>query len=420
MDSGTIPAAEAARTVRPASVGGRSARGWFAILVFLMLSTPLACQMLGLGPVDPGAENRALAPKPTEPHTLKDVIGFPGALDAYIRDWFGLRQPMVRANNWIRFHLFGEVTSPDLLIGKHGRIFMSAHPGNMPLSLIYDVCGAGVTQKRIDGAVFHIASLIGRAQQDAPDLAFVIVPTAAALYPEDLPRWAGAPCQGATPSVDRVLTDLSKYPDLMQRITYPIDALQDIKRTVPVIPKRNFHWGGEGTLKYAERLAETRLGMTHSYTLPLRTDDWPSDLALLNPGAGFKLHMPWPDFGKGGIIDCLGAPCDAAAGDDANAIAPLHRYSRQQPNGKRLLIISDSFGDNLAGDFVEYYGEVWQIHFNLLPPLTRPELDRRYVLAFRQFHPDRLIFICHDFGIFYVPMMMQDYFWPDRTRPAAR
>ena len=411
MDSGSIQISDLGG---PRAIPKRGfARYWFVALFFALLLLPALTQLSGLDPIDPGAENRTLASQPDMPRTLAALLRFPAAADAYLRDWFGLRQPMVAANDWLRFHLLHEVASPDLLVGKHGRVVFSSHPGGVPLSMIYEVCGANILPGKFEGAMINLEALLTRAGRDAPNLVYVVAPTVAALYDEDLPRWVRAPCRSATPSVEATLAHFSKRPDLLGHIDYPIQFLSELKPSVPVIPKYSFHWFGVGPLRYAEHLSETRFGLPRTLTLPTRAEDWPSDLNRLNPGVDWANHVPAPDFGMAGVSFCSGAACDPAA--NSRVIAPLDRYKRPQPGGKRLLIIADSFGDNIAGDFIEYFGEVWHVHYNLLSPLTRAELDSLHDLMFRDFHPDQVLFISHDFGIFYVPAMMRDYFWPEAT-----
>jgi hypothetical protein len=392
------------------SVGRKLARSWFAITVALLLMLPALDQLFQLVPTDPSAENRTLAEMPSAPRSFSELIRYPAALNAYLMDWFGFRRQMVETNNWLRFTLFHEVTSPDLLGAKHGRLFMTAHPGGPHFSLIYDVCGVGKPDGAYLGAAYSLTWLIERASRDVPDLTFLIAPGAATLYSEDLPHWAWAPCQGGRPSADRILDDLRNRPDILAHIVYPIDVLQDLKLHYPVIPKINLHWVGEGPLRYVEYLSEQRFGLKRTLSLPTRVDDWPSDLNRLNPGLGWVNRIVLPDPTKVGVSRCFGAECDHNA--DPHIIAPLDRYKTPNPNGKRLLIFGDSFADNVAADFVEYFGEVWHIHFNLLPPLTRPELNQLFELAFKQFHPDKVLFICNDFALFYEPEMSRNYFWP--------
>lgn len=402
---------------RSRSLGTRLARSWFAIAFFLLLAIPALVQLFGIGPVDPAAENRVLAAPPAAPGSLAAIMRFPSALGTYLQDWFGLRQPMVVANNWLRFHLFHETTSPELLVSKHGRIFMSAHPGGPHFSLIYNVCGAGIPDGWFEGAATNLASLIERARRDAPNLVFVIAPGAATLYSEDLRQWVWAPCRGLKTSAQRIVDNLANRPDILDHVVYPIDILTDLKRRYPVIPSLSLHWAGEGPLRFAEILSEKRFGMTRTLELPTSVGDWPSDLNRLNPGLGWVNHISWPDLAAAGVSSCLGAACTPLEADP-RVVAPLDRYRSPHPNGKRLLVIADSFGDNIAYDFIEYYGEVWHIHVNGLAQLTRPELDKLHDLAFQQFHPDQVVFICNDFGMFYEPQLTQDFLFPSSGMPA--
>lgn len=91
-------------------------RRWTAILVFLVLATPLVVGVVH--PDDPAAifkEGRKPTPVPN-PHTFTDWMWFPVAVDIYLRDHFGLRQAMIA--------LYHDLTDVALVLVAHdGRMF---------------------------------------------------------------------------------------------------------------------------------------------------------------------------------------------------------------------------------------------------------------------------------------------------------
>ena len=64
------------------------------------------------------------------------------------------------------------------------------------------------------------------------------------------------------------------------------------------------------------------------------------------------------------------------------------------PGAGRLLVLADSFGDELAGNFSEYAGQVWLVRMNLAM-LVRPA---PLAAALHEFHPTAIIAAYHDAG----------------------
>src|SRR5579863_8628258 len=97
-------------------------RRYFAVLSFALLATPLVWGMLA--PDNPALilkEGRKLTGAPDAPRDWRDLRAFPGEVDAYLKDHFGLRQAMI--------HLHQDLSHPVLygneavLVGRNGRMF---------------------------------------------------------------------------------------------------------------------------------------------------------------------------------------------------------------------------------------------------------------------------------------------------------
>ena len=101
-----------------------------------------------------------------------------------------------------------------------------------------------------------------------------------------------------------------------------------------------------------------------------------------------------------GVHDRIGTPNLRAVGveqcDSTRCRPPLPpslvQFSRTGP--QRILVIADSFGDEIAGDFTEYAGAVWLLQMNVAlsepPGLIAPLLHG--------FHPDAIVVVYHDAG----------------------
>ena len=168
-------------------------------------------------------------------------------------------------------------------------------------------------------------------------------------------------------------------------IVYPVSQMLALKARFDVMPRRHFHWAGEGPLRVAEIVAGS-VGLPQQLVLPLRPDNRASDLNGFDPGLGLHDRIDTPDLRKAGVAQCGGARCSPGLPDAIVA------FSHTGPG--RLLLIADSFGDEFAGDFSEFAGLVWLVRMNLaLVTPAEPLAD-----ALRGFDPDAVIVAYHDAG----------------------
>src|SRR5205807_1289486 len=118
-----------------------------------------------------------------------------------------------------------------------------SHVRGQPFSLIDAVCGIGDQPAHIQEVAGSIANLLRDAGRLAPTSAYIAIPTAPVLYPEDLPRWLAARCRSARPSAPAVREALaSGWPELVGRLVYPLDAMLAAKAAGHAIPLTDFHW----------------------------------------------------------------------------------------------------------------------------------------------------------------------------------
>ena len=282
--------------------------------------------------------------------------------------------PIRHAEAWLRYRVAGSVPPP-IVAGRHGRLFLGNHTGAAPGSLIAGICG-GAGPAAIARAAGLIRPVLAAGRAAGVPFRFVIVPTAPRLYPEDLP--AGMPC--ADPAADRLATALDD-----PAVIYPVAAMQAMKARFEVLPRRHFHWAGEGPLRVAEFVA-AGMGLHQSLTLPLRLDNRASDLDSFDPGLALTDPIGTADLRAAGVAQCTGARCDPGLPEALTA------YARPGPG--RLLLIADSFGEEVAGDFSEFAGQVRLVRMN--PALGTPPAVLADALA--GFGPTAVIVLYHDAG----------------------
>lgn len=283
--------------------------------------------------------------------------------------------PGQRAQAWLRYRITGFVPAP-IVVGQHDRLFLGNHDGSPPGSLIADVCGSRVGGADIARSAALNRPILAAGRATGLPFRFLIVPTAPRIYPEDLPP--GTPCND--PGADRLVAALDD-----PAVVYPVAAMQALKSRFEVLPRHHFHWAGEGPLRVAEQVADA-MALPRAATLTLRRDNRASDLNGFDPGLGLHDRIGTPDLRAAGVAQCDGARCQPAM---PAAIATFVR-----PGPGRILVVADSFGDELAGDFSEYAGQVWLVRMNLAvdtqPVPLAPLLHR--------FAPDALVVAYHDAG----------------------
>ena len=264
---------------------------------------------------------------------------------------------------------------PPIVIGRNGRLFLGNHEGSAPNSLIADVCGSGGNATAVGHALATLKPVLAAGAATKLPFRFLIVPTAPRIYPEDVP--AGIPCSDW--AADRVVHALND-----PALVYPVDAMQALKPRFDVLPRQHFHWAGEGPLRVAEFVADG-MGLHRALELPLRPDNRSSDLNGFYPGAGIHDRIGTPNLRAAGVAQCWGTRCNPAIPESIVA------FTRTGPG--RLLVIADSFGDEIGGDFSEYAGRVWLVRMNLAVAEQATVTQ-----AVRGFNPEAIIVVYHDAG----------------------
>ncbi len=282
--------------------------------------------------------------------------------------------PIQRLEAWLNYRLTGYLPPP-LVVGQNGRVFLGNHAGSLPGSLISDVCGSTVGPAALARAVGGIRPILRAGQATGLPFRFLIVPTAPRLDPQDLPP--GTPC--SDPAADRLVAALHD-----PAIVYPLGFMQALNRQFDVLPRHHFHWAGEGPLRVAEQVAES-MGLTQELTLRLRPDNRSSDLNGYYPGAGLHDRIRTPDLRHAGVQQC-DSRCTPAP--------PRGVVTFKHPGPGRLVVFADSFGDELAGNFSEFAGQVWLVQMNL----AMLEPPAPLAAALHAFSPTGLVVAYHDAG----------------------
>jgi hypothetical protein len=240
--------------------------------------------------------------------------------------------------------------------------------------LIEEVCGIGVSAQDVDAARERLVHEIEARRNFIEHALIVIVPTAPVLYPEDLPEWLRAQCAQSVPPAQRVLATWP--PALAKRLYYPIAEMRELEEITEAIPRTNFHWYGTAPHQIARMIAARFLGKTPSLGIAAAPKIVQSDIAFLSPGANWVNEVMEPDFTQAGVNVCRGLHCHPELNALQTKVSEISTYSRSgAPGGSKLLLLTDSFGDAIAGYFIEYYDQVVQVNVNQIESFTPDQVE---------------------------------------------
>jgi hypothetical protein len=162
----------------------RTYRRCWIVPTALLLALPLAFYIVApySKTVSPD-ELRDLAPPPTLPNTLRGWLKLPGQMDAYLRDHFGLRRPLLRAYALLGQNLL-QSGNALVLLGRNGWMFYRGD--QMVLQ------SAGLVRR--DELVASTADLLLTMNKALAvrgiRLLVASPPNSATIYQDELPRWA--------------------------------------------------------------------------------------------------------------------------------------------------------------------------------------------------------------------------------------
>jgi len=364
---------------------------------FLLLA-PMTAQFAGREPGQPLKENRTLAKPAAFPNNWEEAVRIPAETDEYVRDHFGLRRWALRTHDKLIWYVLGDSPSVQVTRGRQGVLFFNSHGANNPYSLIEQSCGIGLPAAAIAAVTADVTKFLKVARQINPNSELVIVPTKAPIYPELLPRWLGERCKTAVPPAAVVGQSLIGQPQLAAMMDYPLDEMRALKASIVVYPPQAFHWAGDMPRLMAQRISEKTFGLAKSRPLRGHAIVRHSDLQGFVPGVDLSVDDLQPDYAAAGVRSCIGPSCFPELGKFAELLADVSRFQSDDGSGKKLLLISDSFGAAIAGWFSQYFSQVWHLNINYLINVSMDELDKTPLskVIFLDYRPDCIVYLFHD------------------------
>lgn len=380
-----------------ARLGGQSAKA----IVICLLAVPAWMSLDYLHrPDDPN-----LAPRPPRPHSFKELVELPPKVTAWVSDHFGFRTGFIEANNILRFKLFHEFPTIQVAYGQHGRYFMAAHSTTVgPYQAITTVCGKG---KANDSTIPYLNKLFTAFHAAGMDPKLLVVPSAPAVYPEDVPASLVDECSSTDTAVTRVLAAPDLLPQARASILYPLAQMREIRKSATLFPKTWFHWAGDG-LDQVARLSLTAFWHTPLDQPPLKvnTSMGKSDLSHMTIGIHLESELIEPDLPASGIKPCWGGDCYPEMDGVARVLGDVSRFHNPHAPKRRLLILSDSFGQKASQWYARYYSEVEHFCTSHAAKLTPAQVAAMKAYIYRDHPGTDILLLYHDGGAMYDVLML--------------
>jgi alginate O-acetyltransferase complex protein AlgJ len=211
-----------------------------ALIFFLALLAPATVQFFSERAAISTAEKRALEPLPAWPARLRDWRTFPSDLDRFMRDHFGLREPLAAGWGLARYALR---YTPRVAVGSEGWLYFPQYWRSK-----YGVAGCGPLAGEVRSLAGRLDRLAASAARIGVTVLLAIAPDKETIYPEYLPEGLGA-----------VGCDLyAEFMGALQRAKRADlrAALAGSKAKEQIYFKTDSHWNDVGGLRAARLLLE--------------------------------------------------------------------------------------------------------------------------------------------------------------------
>lgn len=373
----------------------RLAASMIGVLIAAVLGIPALTSLIQ--PNQGTDENRSLAPLPKPPQSITDLLKYTPQLELWINDHFGLRAQLISLNNKLRHSVFKQFTTIQVISGRQGRIFLSAHATTLaPYSAITIPCGDTFTSPQ--KVAVQLNALHESFRRAGIDARIMIVPSSPVIYQEALPAWLESRCKAAASPIESTLASTYLMSETRKAIYYPKTEMLGLKQHIDVFPKAWFHWAGAGPREVA--------GLSVKYfwdisshagkAIAEQSINAPSDISHIFPGVRLASQIELPNHARSQIEACIGPLCFPSLGSAAAKLQEVTSYRNPAAPHHRIIILSDSFGTFIAGWYSRYFQEVLHFSTNSLNKLNATEMHKFKDFIQEQAQNGHLLLLYHD------------------------
>jgi acetyltransferase AlgX (SGNH hydrolase-like protein) len=214
-----------------------------AVVLFLFaLLTPAAVQLLSDRAEMSAAEKRKLEPLPGLPKEPGDWGAFSGRVDRFLRDHFGLREPLATGWSLIKYALR---YTPRVAIGRDGWLYYPQHWRSR-----YGVRTCGPLSADALALADRLDRLAAHAAERRVPLVFAVAPDKETIYPENMPEgWGAGGCDVGAELAAALRGKSLRTLDLRT-------SLESWKAQEQIYFRTDSHWNDVGGWRVARALLE--------------------------------------------------------------------------------------------------------------------------------------------------------------------
>jgi len=297
-------------------------------------------------------ENRKLAEAPAWPRSLGDLQAWPGKVEVWARDGFGMRRPLIRLYNRVSRKLAGRQASQRFAEGRDGWLFLNDEDTRRGVLGI-------APPELLSGWRDEIGARRDWLARRGIEYLFVVAPDKQSIYPEHAPMPLGL--AGTASRLDRIIASLdgdrAELLDLRE-------ALRRAKAEADLYYRYDTHWNRYGAYVAYRAIIER----VEAMQVPVRPLAKARGEFLVQERPGGDLlrgekarALVDADLVPGFALPC--APRALAESWDPLGAAPagqaVTQRSECQSGAGRALILHDSFTgvmlDYLASSFAEVH-----------------------------------------------------------------
>jgi alginate O-acetyltransferase complex protein AlgJ len=217
----------------------------FALAAFFALATPLVVGLVAPdGPATVLKEGRSLAPAPWPPTTGTSWLALPAAVDAYLKDHFGLREMLITAHRELTKPTAG-AGNDTVLVGRDGRMFYLGEEA------VRQSAGLLVRDQKVAEATDMLVRMNDELQARGIRFLVAVPPNGATVYQDDLPLWARNP--GKPTEYDRLLANLAAKGVTAVDLRPPV---RNARKQGPAFYMHDTHWTFRGALAAYNAIVE--------------------------------------------------------------------------------------------------------------------------------------------------------------------
>ncbi len=187
---------------------GPWATRWRRLPAAAFLLTVLLPPLAGLVGFEGGprlVEKRQKAQAPSRPETWEQLDSYPERFDAYYKDHFGLRDPLILGHHWTWRKIFRVSPVPKAVLGKKGWLFLGPPATDYQAQRPMDEQDLAAWRNALLGYQDRLSAL-------GIPFVFAVAPNKHTVYPEYLPPSAKALWR--TSPLDQLLEDLRRNTDI--------------------------------------------------------------------------------------------------------------------------------------------------------------------------------------------------------------